>query len=62
MIAFCIDDIPGTVLCTATHEVFTVESLQRLPLPTTVFSLVLRKEYFDCPQRDSLAVPEVHYI
>jgi hypothetical protein len=22
-------------------------------LPTTPFSLVLRKEYFDCPQRDS---------
>jgi hypothetical protein len=28
-------------------------------LPTTPFSLVLRKEYFDCPQRDSHAV---HYI
>jgi hypothetical protein len=28
-------------------------------LPTTPFSLVLRKEYFDCPQRDSQAV---HYI
>ncbi len=28
-------------------------------LPTTSFSLVLRKEYFDCPQRDSRAV---HYI
>ncbi len=25
-------------------------------LPTTTFSLVLRKEYFDCPQRDSHAV------
>jgi hypothetical protein len=32
-------------------------SVQRLP--TTNFSLVLRKEYFDCPQRDSHAV---HYI
>jgi hypothetical protein len=28
-------------------------------LPTIHFSLVLRKEYFDCPQRDSHAV---HYI
>jgi hypothetical protein len=25
-------------------------------LPTTPFSLVMRKEYFDCPQRDSHAV------
>ncbi len=25
-------------------------------LPTTPFSLMLRKEYFDCPQRDSHAV------
>jgi hypothetical protein len=24
-------------------------------IPTTPFSLVLRKEYFDCPQRDSHA-------
>jgi hypothetical protein len=28
-------------------------------LPTTPFSLVLRKEYVDCPERDSHAV---HYI
>ncbi len=28
-------------------------------LPTTTFSLVLRKEYFDCPQRDS---HEVQYM
>jgi hypothetical protein len=28
-------------------------------LPTTPCSIVLRKEYFDCPQRDSQAV---HYI
>ncbi len=27
-------------------------------LPTTLFPLVLRKEYFDCPERDSYAV---HY-
>jgi hypothetical protein len=32
---------------------------RRLPTATTPFSLVLRKEYFDCPQGDSHAV---HYI
>jgi hypothetical protein len=35
----------------------TSRDIQRLP--TTFFSLVLRKEYFGCPQRDSHAV---HYI
>ncbi len=25
-------------------------------LPTTTFSLLLRKEYFDCPQRDSVVL------
>ncbi len=34
----------------------TIRDIQRLP--TAPFSLVLRKEYFDCPQRDSHAV---HY-
>jgi hypothetical protein len=37
-------------------------SLKQVPiqrLPTTPFSLVLRKEFFDCPQSDS---HEVHYI
>ncbi len=39
------------------HHLGTVRDTQRLP--TTPFSLVLRKEYFDRPQRDFHAV---HYI
>jgi hypothetical protein len=34
-------------------------SVQSRDIPMTLFPLVLRKEYFDCPQRDSHAV---HYI
>jgi hypothetical protein len=31
-------------------RILLLRDIQRLP--TTTFSLVLRKEYFDCPQRD----------
>ncbi len=41
---------------TSMQPKITLRKIQRLPM--TPFSLLLRKEYFDCPQRDSHAV---HY-
>jgi hypothetical protein len=39
--------------------IVSIASREIRRLSTTPFSLVLRREYFDCPQRDSYAV---HYI
>ncbi len=50
------EDLKGRRMVRAARCV-QVRDIQRLP--TTPFSLMLRKEYFDCPQRDSHAV---HYI
>ncbi len=46
-------------VCGLKKELYFNQRNAEITVPTTPFSLVLRKEYFHCSQRDSQAV---HYI